>query len=744
MTIKNRKNSNAVFSRRDFLKTGGALVVAFGLRPVSDAHAQFAGVPAAESELDSWLTVHANNTASIYFGRAEFGQGTVTGMLQVAAEELDLDMRQVSAIPLDTKLTRDQGRQVSSSSIDQAAPQLRAAAAEARQALLQLAATRLGVAAGSLSVNAGVVSIAGQSGKSVTYGELVGDKRFNLKVTGKAPQKPVAQYKLVGTRVPRLDIPAKMAGTYEYMQHVRVPNMLHGRVVRPRGQGAVGNGAKILSVDESSIAGIPGARVVRKGDFLGVVAPKEWHAVKAAAQLKVTWNMPEALSGDDKLHDAMRASTTTDRTLVDEGDLRNAMTGAVYWATGSFKGPYEMHAPFAPNCAIADVSASGASVICSTQNLYPTRDIVAKSIGLPEASVQMRYIEGAGTFGHSCYDDAAQSAALLSQAVGRPVRVQFMRHDEMGWDNYGPAHLAEVRAGVDANGKIVGYEYHGWQHGWYILETAMELAGNMKVPEPVLSQAAIVNRFNAGAMYDIPNKRVVNHGVSGLGGYLKGSYLRSPVDPSLSFASEQVIDELALLSKMDPVAFRRHNVSNPRWLGVLDAVAKASNWKPRIAGTQAKNRDVLTGRGVALGTHFTSFGAAVAEIQVNRKTGQITVTHLYGALDAGLIVNPASVEQQIEGMMIQAASRTLKEEVRFTKTNVTSLDWASYPILRFGESPKVTAIAISRPGERSTGAGEEALAATVAAIANAFFDATGVRLYQRPMTPERVRAALTA
>ena len=742
--MKAINHTQTSFSRRDFLKSSGAMVVAFGLQPAGDALAQLAGVPAAESDLDSWIVLRPDNTASIYLGRAEFGQGTLTGMLQIAADELYLDMKQVAAIPLKTGVTRNQGMQVSSSSIEAAAPHLRAAAAEARQALLQLAATRLGAAPGDLRIAAGVVSVNGQAGRSVTYGELIGDKRFNLKVSGKAPLKARAEYQIVGTRVPRLDIPAKMAGTYEYMQHLRMPGMLHGRVVRPRGQGVLGAGAKIVSVDESSIAGISGARVIRKGDFLGVVAPGEWQAVKAATQLKVTWDMPATLSGSDKLHEAMRAAKTADRVITDEGDLRHAMTGAVHWATGTFEGPYEAHAPLAPNCALADVRADGATVICSTQNLYPTRDILAKAIGIAQDRVEVRYVEGAGTFGHSCYDDAAISAALMSQLAGKPVRVQFMRHDEFGWDNYGPAHLADIRAGVDANGKIVGYEYQGWQHGWYsfTMESAMELAQNLKVPEPSVGQAAIVNKLNAGAMYDIPNKRLVNHAVPGLAGFLKGSYLRSPVDPSLSFGSEQIIDQLAYLSKMDPVAFRRLNISNPRWLGVLDAVTKASNWKSRVAATQARKGDILNGRGVALGTHFSSFGAAAAEVQVNRNTGQITITHLYGALDAGLIINPASVEQQIEGQMIQGASRILKEEVRFNKTNVTSLDWNSYPILRFGEAPQVTAIAISRPDEPSSGAGEETLAATGAAIANAFFDATGVRLYQRPMTPERVKAAL--
>jgi nicotinate dehydrogenase subunit B len=701
------------------------------------------GVPAEGSELDSWIVVHADNTATVYFGRSEFGQGTVTGMLQIAAEELDLSMRQMSAVRLDTKLTRDQGMQVSSSSIELAAPHLRAAAAEARQALLQLAAARLGVPAGDLRVSSGVVSVRGRPSRSVTYGELIGDKRFDLEVTGNAPLKPQSDHKLVGTRVPRVDLPAKMAGTYEHMQHVRLPGMLHGRVVRPRGQGALGAGAKVLSVDEGSIAGIPGARVVRKGDFIGVVAPNEWHAAKAASQIRVSWDMPPALPTNGGLHDSMRTSKTTDTTILDDGNVGQAMSRAAHTASGTFKSPYESHAPFAPSCALADVRPDGALVICSTQNLYPTRNSLAKMLGMSPEQVQVRYAEGGGTFGHSCYDDAAHSAAILSQAVGQPVRVQFTCNDEFGWDNYGPAHLADVRAGVDTGGKIIAYEYQGWQHGWYPLETGMELAYDMKVPELVVSSPAqMVNKCNAGAMYDTPNRRLINHSVPSLGGFLKGSYLRSPLDLSISFGSEQIIDELAYLSNTDPVAFRRRNISNPRWLGVLEAVELASKWRSRVAGSQPKRGGILTGRGVALGTHFSSFGAAVAQVQVNCETGQIRVTHLYGALDAGLIINPSMVEQQIEGMMIQATSRVLMEEVQFNQTQVTSIDWNSYPILRYADAPKLKAIVVSRPEEPSTGAGEEVIAAAGAAIANAFFDATGKRLYQRPMTPERVRAAL--
>jgi nicotinate dehydrogenase subunit B len=743
------RNTSSV-SRRNLLKASGLMVVGFGMGSsagraqisIGSVSPQIAGPTAANSELDSWIAIRADNTATLYFGRGEFGQGTLTSMLMIAAEELDLTMRQVSAHPLDTTVTRDQGMQVSSSSIEGAAPSLRAAAAEARQALLQLAATRLGTTEDKLRVSAGVVSVVDKPGRSVTYGELLGDNRFNIKVSGTARLKSRKSYELVGTRVARVDIPDKISGRYEYMQYVRVPGMLHGRIVRPQGQGALGAGAKIKSIDEASIAEIPGAQIVRKGDFLGVVAPNEWHAVKAASKLKVVWDMPPALSGSDRIHERLKAGTADLKTIDEAGDPNVAFAAAAHQASGTFKSPYESHAPFAPNCAIADVSADAAEIICSTQTLYPARGALAKLLNMKPEQVRVRYAESSGTYGHSCYDDVAQAAALLSQGVGKPVRVQFSRGDEHGWDSYGQAHLAEVRAGADATGQIVSFEYHGWQHGWnFAMETSTELALNAKVPAPYLSAAAQVNKINTAGMYEIANKRLISHNVAGLDGYLKASFLRSPLDLSISFASEQIIDELAFRAALDPAEFRRRNITNPRWRGVLDAVTKAADWHPRVAAAR-KAGDVVSGVGVALGTHWASYGAAVAEVDVNRKTGVITVRKLFGAIDAGAIVNPAAVEQQVEGMMIQATSRILHEEVQFDESNVTSLDWFSYPILRFSETPTTTAVVVSRPDEPSLGAGEEVLAAAGAAIANAFFDATGVRLHERPITPERVMAAL--
>ena len=739
--------SDLPFSRRDLLKAGGALVIGFHLggaaSPALAARGDAAGPP-DPAMIDSWIAVHADNTATIYLGKGEFGQGNTTGLLQIAGEELDLDMSQLKWVVLDTSVTPDQGATTSSSSIHRGGPQLRAAAAEARAVLLALASTRLGVQAGSLVVSKGVVSIDSHPARSVTYGELLGDKPFTVKLTGTAPQKPINRYRLVGTRAPRVDIPDKASGKYMHIQHLRMPEMLHGRVVRPRGQRAYGDGAKPLAVDENTIAGIPGARVVRKGDFVGVVAPQEWDAVKAAQALKVTWQESTTLPGNADLFDRMRGAGTTDTVIANWGDAPAAFAQAAHVAAATYRCPYQSHAPFAPNCALADVGPNGALVISSTQDIYNSRAMLAVVLGMPVEKVRVQYCEGSGTFGRSCYEDAAQAAAVMSQAIGKPVRMQFMRWDELGWDDYGPAHLADVRAGVDAAGRLIAYEYHGWQHGWMINETTHELALLTPPKERVDGPMSIpVNRMSTGSMYRVANRRVVSHAVP-MVGLLKGAPLRSPLDLSFAFASEQTIDELAFAVKMDPLEFRRSNIGDGRWLGVLNAAAEAAQWKPRVAASALSNAETVTGRGIGLGTHHVSYGAAVAEIEVNRRTGSIVAKRICAALDAGQAINPALVENQIVGQVIQATSRTLKEEVRFAATGVTSLDWVSYPVLRFAEHPDVVPVVVQRLDEPSTGAGEEVMGATAAAVANAFFDATGVRLREYPMTPERVKSALAA
>jgi CO/xanthine dehydrogenase Mo-binding subunit len=466
--------------------------------------------------------------------------------------------------------------------------------------------------------------------------------------------------------------------------------------------------------------------------------------VRAARDLKVTWQVNHDLPGNAGLHARMRAGKTADTVVVDIGDAAHGFDGAAHVAQASYRLPYQAHSPFGPNCALADVKDAEATILCSTQDVYASREMLATVLGMRPEKVRVQYREGSGTFGHSAYEDAAQAAAIMSQIVGKPVRVQFMRWDELGWDQYGPATYAEVRAAADKDGTITAYEYHGWQHGWIAAENSQELALRLPPKERKGGSASIiVNRQSTGGMYKIANRRVVHHGVP-MVGYLRGASLRSPMDMHYSFASEQIIDELAWRAKMDPYEFRRRNIASERWLGVLEAAAKAANWTPRVAAAGLSHDEIVQGRGIGIGTHHVSFGAAVAEIEVNRKTGAIHVKKLYGAIDAGLTVNPSLVEAQISSMLVQAVSRMLKEEVTFSTSNVTSLDWESYPMLRFAEHPEVVPVVVQRLDQPSTGAGEEVMGSAGVAIANAFFDATGVRLRQYPMTPERVRAALGA
>lgn len=739
--------SRLPLDRREFLKAGGALVVGFGLgvRPgvagaANEGRGASAGPPDPK-QIDTWLAIHADNTATLYIGFVELGQGNSTALPQVAAEELDLNLDQIRTVPIDTNVTPNQGGTYSSSSIARGGPQVRRAAAQARLALLELASQQLSAPIEQLSVSAGVVSAAGTD-KRVSYGELLGGKLFNLGISGHAPTKSPADYSVVGTRAARRDLPAKVAGTYTYIQHLRMPAMLHGRVVRPRGQPAFGAGAKVLGVDERSIGGIPGARVLRKGDFIGVVAEREWDAVRAARQLKVTWDQTPSLPAFDELYTRMRGDETDDVVVLDRGAVDAAFKGAADVVSMACRGPYQSHATFAPNCALADVRPKSALVICSSQDVYNVRRTLAPLLGLPEDKIRVRYCDASGTYGHSCYDDAAQAAALLSQLAGFPVRVQFMRWDEHGWDTYGPAHVGEVRAGVDARGKIVAYEYHGWQHNWSLIETSQQLATGApaKAWPSLVSQQ--VSPSNCGAMYSIANLRLVNHRLPAAN-YLRGAWLRSPLDLSLSFTSEQAIDELARRRGTDPYVFRKDNITDERWLGVLDAAAQAARWTPRHPRGGRPQAKVVSGRGIGLGTHLRSWGGAVADVDVDTESGRVAVKHLYGAIDAGLVVNPGNVEAQITGQLVQAASRMLFEEVSFDERGVTSLDWNGYRVMRFEDCPAVTPVVVQRVNEPSSGAGEEVMAAAAAAIANAFCDATGVRIREYPLTPRRVLAALS-
>ena len=699
--------------------------------------------PPASDRVDSFLVIHEDSTVTLYTGFAELGQGTTTSLLQIAAEELDLGMDQIRAAPLDTHLSPNQGGTYSSASVQRGRPQITAAAAEARRALLALAATRLRADVESLTVSRGRIRV-GKSGRGVTYGELIGGRRFDLAITGKAPVKPTTGYTLVGQLQKRADLAAKLTGRHVFIQQQRLPGMLHARVVRPRGQAAYGAGARVLRVDDSALASIPGARLLRRNDFLGVVAPLEWDAIRAAQAVVVEWEQPSPLPTSAGLHAQMRNAATTDNVVLDKGNVRVAADEATATVVQQGNAPYQAHAPFAPNCALADVRPEGGRVICSSQDIHAARRGIAQLIGLSPEKVRVQYGEGAGTYGHSCYDDVAQAAALLSQLAGAPVRVQFTRADEHGWDTYGPPHVGEARVSADAQGRIVAYEYHGWQHNWSLVETTSQLAGAAPATEwpPVAVQG--VNALTCGGMYDIPNMKLVNHRLPALA-YLRGAWLRSPLDLAFAFVSEQAIDRLAVQLAIDPVELRRRNVKDERWRGVLDAVAEASGWNaPRVPGRLASGR---LRRGP---WRWPGHSPGLAWRRGGRPRGghrDRRGAHPASVWRAGCRARRQSADRGAPDRRAAGADRQPHAArggaFRFA-ARVTSLDWQGYPILRMDACPAVTPVIVQRLNERSTGAGEETMAAAAAAIANAFFDATGRRMDRFPFTTERVRAVLEA
>jgi CO/xanthine dehydrogenase Mo-binding subunit len=748
---------NKEFSRKSFVKGGGALVVGFGLGASALGGKAAAAVTPSPStyappvnQVDSWLAVHPDNTVSFRTSQIEAGQGVTTGFLMIVAEELDLAPSQVWHNGNDTWKVVNSGATSGSGSIQSSGgPRLRAAAATAKQALLKLASANLGVPVASLSVKEGVVS---GGGKSVTYGQLVGDKLLSTTISpltmapGAGISKPVSQYKVVGTAVPRVDIPTKVTGKHTYLHNIRVPGMVHARWVRPRGQAAYGSGAKPLSVDESSIRHIPDASVVRKGDLVAVVAPVEYHAVRAAAELKVQWQENQRLPSTGNLWRQMREQDTAGKAPAryseNTGNVDTAMKSAAKTVTGTYMYHYNGHAVIGPSVAVADVKKDSAVVYTNTQQLINLGTAVANILKMEPKFVRTYFFEGSASYGEpQTRFDIAPTAAVISQAIGKPVRLQLMRWDEHGWDLFGPAQLMDVRGGVDASGKIVAYELTSLSQPPSNFPTTRELLGE-PLPTP---GTASPNTSNTAQGYVIPNKRIVGKTLPVFEGYLKRANLRNPQGPQTAFAAEQLVDELAVAAGIDPIAFRRLNITDERWLGVLNATAAAANWQPRVSGSNLSNANVVTGRGFGFGRHGSAgYAAAVADVTVNKKTGKITVTHVYAGMDAGLAISPELIENQMVGATIQGVSRALTENVSFSKTRVTGLDWVTYPILRFKDTPKVTAVVINRKDQLPLGAGEPAHPANAPAIANAFFDATGVRIREAPMTPARVRAVLKA
>jgi CO/xanthine dehydrogenase Mo-binding subunit len=735
-------------SRRDLLKAGGALVVAIGFatslpkralaQTLAGAESDI-GKPLALDEVDSFLAIHGDGSVTVFAGKVDLGTGFRVAVRQMVAEELDIPMARIALVEGDTALTPDQGPTAGSTGITRGAVPIRQAAATARQALLRLAAETLGHSASDLVIEDGQVRSRAASAK-VDIGKLIGDKRFSLKVDAKAPLKDPAGYKIVGKPVPRPDLPAKCTGTHIYVHDFRLPGMLHGRAIRPPAIGA-----KLLAVDETSIAGVPAVRVVRIQDFLGVVAEDEWAAIRAARELKATWSEWRGLPGNRDLARAVReAPVEEDEVVASSGFATAAIPEAATRLSATYFWPVQTHGSIGPSCAVADVRADGITLWTASQATHKYRAAFAKMLDMPQEKIRLVYLDGAGCYGMNGHDDAAADAILLSKSVGRPVRVQWMREDEHGWDPKGPPQLLDLRAGLGAGGDIVEWQTEMWlpaaTKGLPNIPLIAPEAAGLQQP---LGHAAGHIYQNGDPPYAASNLRVVAHWLKSTP--LRPSNIRAPGKVANTFAVEGFVDELAAAVKVDPLEFRLRRLSEPRGIEVLKRVAEMFAWKSRPSpDPNAMQGKLAIGRGIAYihYKHAENFVAMAMEVAVDRALGEVRVRRVACAHDCGLVINPDAVKNQIEGAIVQTLSRTLHEEVTFDDARVTSVDWSSYPILTMPEAPQIDVDLIDRPNLPPVGAGEAAATPVPAALANAIFDATGVRFRTVPFTSERVKAAL--
>ena len=753
-------------ARRDLLK-GGALVITMALQPglltaLGSTAAEAAGRlrSLSPAQLDTWLAIAEDGSVTAYFGKMDMGQGVDTAIGQMIADELDVNLDRISVVLGDSALTADQGGASGSTALQRGGVVMQNAAAEARRVLLELAAEKLQVPLDRLTVDDGVVSVAGDPSMRTHYGELVGGRFFDvplkwngkygnsLHVEGVAKPKNPSQYRVVGQPVPRRDLPGKVFAETEFAVHVTVPGMVHGRMVRPRIPGS-----RVVAVDESSISDIPDVKVVRRGDFVGVVAEHEWDAIQAADRLNVTWEEPETAfpTTSEELHDHIRrAPAQGEEVALDEGDVEAALSNAARVMEAEYEWPFNSHARMGPSTAVVDVRADSATVWTDSQKPYDTRKGIASLLGLPVDAVRSIWLPGAGSYGRSDAGDGAMDAAVLSQAVGRPVRMQWMRYEGFIWDPKGPATVMRLRAGLDAEGNVVAYHAH--MKGL----SRSDIGSRENAPSEVLAGHLLGHelKWSAGMQrpyesYGFDNKRWSAEVIAPLmerASPLRTAHLRDPMGCEVHFGTESFIDEVAAAAGVDPVEFRLRYVTDPRDRAVIEAAAKAAGWETRSSPNPNRgDGDILTGRGIAYAQRNEAVNAIVAEVEVNRRTGRVWVKRFVVAGDHGLVVNPRTIKRTIEGNIGQALSRTLFEEVKFDRREVYAADWFDYPILEMPDAPgSVEIVLIDRPELGPRGAGEPCTRVVPGAVANAVFDATGVRIRRAPLTPERVLKALEA
>jgi CO/xanthine dehydrogenase Mo-binding subunit len=775
---------HATISRRSFLKESGFLVVSLGAASFAgpfagEASAQ-AGAAAAAGpypdpdfrQLDSWIVVHEDGTATFYVGKTDCGQGTGTAFRQMMADELDIAYEKTTLIMGSTDVTVDQGGSGGSDAIQVDGWPMRRVAAEARRVLLELAASRFGVSVEQLAVSAGVITVAADPSRRATYGELIGGRRFNVTLTGDninaatgvAKVKAVQDLKLVGQSFERYDIPPKVDGSLQWAVDVKLPGMLHARNVKPPVAGA-----KLISVDESSVKDVPGfVKVVSKGNYVAVVCEREEQAIRAARQLKASWEKPAAqpFPSSENLYAYMRSATPTSSTKpVVVGSPDSALAGAATVLEAEYEMPFQGHTALGPAHATADPANGQMTIYSNDMKSYGLRNGVAEFLQMPREQVRVVWMEGPQGYGRTAADDAGFEAAFLAREIGRPIRLQWSRQEETAWDTKGPAYTFRLRGGLDAQGNLVAFDYDAraadYHHLGYnepdtVLIAQLTSAGRAK---PASGGAA-----SPSEMYVIPNRRMAAHVVSlplVFETPLRTGNLRDPNGPQVTFASESFIDELAAAAKADPVEFRMKLLTastgddagfrRARSIAVVKAAAEAFGWDPRPSPRPLGSATTLTGRGIAYTFRNQTVVAQIAEVEVNRRTGHVWVKRLVCAHECGLVINPEGLRRTVEGAMLHSLSRALHEEVRFDTEKVTSLDWSSHPTLTHADTPaRIDVVLVngdpnpSRPDLPHYGAGEAACKPTIAAVANAIFDATGVRLRRVPFRDARVLAALKA
>lgn len=734
--------------RRNFLATAGALVVGFSWAGTATGAPAVALTPTKtvdKARTESFLAIGGDGRATVYVGKVDLGNGSRTALAQLAADELDLPFDRITMVMGDTGTTPDQWMTGASLTIAQGGMELRRACATARGALLARGAARLGVSADEAGCRDGAVFVKAEPARRVAYGELAAAAPLALAVDPKVVLKKPADYQWIGKPVPRVDIPGKVSGEWTFVHDFRVPGMLHARVLRP---GAVG--ASLLSLDDSAAKKVEGyVRTVRKGDFLAVLAKTEWGAIKAMRAVKATWGAAEPLPEQATVFDHWRGLKVAKEDVTQNvGDAPAALAGIANPAR-KLKARYDFavqtHASMGPSCAVADFRDGRLTVWSASQATHSLVSEIAPIVGLPADKIRIVYLEGSGCYGRNGHEDASADAALLSVLTGEPVRVQWMRDDEMARSPKSPPRSIDLEAGLDERGDILAWQGDFWIALNHIvafkpLDFPLLAATETGLPRPGNWVGFLFQ--NSGLGYTLPNVRVNTRHVERA--FFRSAHLRSPGRIENSFANESFIDELAFAAKADPAEYRLRYLKDPRGVAVIQKAMARARWQSRAGIQPATGGDIARGRGISYlrYSNNNTYVAAIAEVAVNRKTGEIRVERVCIAHDCGLVVNPDGTINQIEGGTIQTVSRTLMETVRWDRREVLSRDWASYPILRHDQVPRVEVDLIDRPDQPTFAAGEPTPCAIPAAIGNAVFDATGARLREVPFTPEQVKAAL--